>query len=45
MVHVFMAGGEEWESDANAVISLNGAFSCIREFLNVDSHKKFPKSS
>ena len=28
----FMAAGEEWEPDANAVISLNSAFSCIREF-------------
>ena len=28
----FMAAGEEWKPDANAVISLNSAFSCIREF-------------
>ena len=28
----FMAAGEEWEPDVNAVISINSAFSCIREF-------------
>lgn len=28
----FMAAGEKWEPDANAVIPLNRAFSCIREF-------------
>ena len=28
----FMAAGEEWEPNVNAVISLNSAFSCIREF-------------
>lgn len=28
----FMAAGEEWEPDVNAVISTNSAFSCISEF-------------
>lgn len=28
----FMASGEEWKPDANAVISLKSAFSCVREF-------------
>jgi len=28
----FMAAGEEWEPDVNAVISLSSAFSCVREF-------------
>ncbi len=30
----FIAGGEEWTPDANAVISLDLAFSCIDEFLS-----------
>ena len=29
---IFMAGGEEWEPDVNAVISIKSAFSCVREF-------------
>ncbi len=29
----FMAGGSEWKPDATAVIALNDAFLCIREFL------------
>lgn len=28
----FIAAGEEWEPDVSAVISLNSAFSCMREF-------------
>lgn len=28
----FVAAGEEWEPDVNAVVSLNSAFSCVREF-------------
>ena len=31
-INYFMAAGEEWEPDVNAVISINTAFSCIREF-------------
>lgn len=30
----FIAEGDEWKPDADAVIALNDAFSCIREFLN-----------
>ena len=30
----FIAGGEEWRPDANAIIDLNDAFSCITEFLD-----------
>ncbi|MBS6955354.1 MAG: hypothetical protein KH230_19235 [Enterocloster asparagiformis] len=30
----FIAGGEEWKPDANAIITLNDVFSCVREFLN-----------
>lgn len=30
----FIAGGEEWMPDANAVITLDAAFSCIDEFLS-----------
>lgn len=30
----FIADGNEWEPDADAVITLNDAFSCIREFLD-----------
>lgn len=30
----FTAEGDEWKPDADAVISLTDAFSCIREFLN-----------
>lgn len=30
----FIAGGEEWKPDANAIIGLNDMFSCIREFLD-----------
>lgn len=30
----FIAEGDEWKPDANAVIDLNDAFLCIREFLN-----------
>lgn len=29
----FIAGGEEWTPDANAVISFDMAISCIKEFL------------
>lgn len=28
----FVAAGEEWKPDINAVISLSSAFSCVREF-------------
>lgn len=28
----FVAAGEEWEPDVNAVISLSSAFFCVREF-------------
>lgn len=31
----FIAEGDEWKPDANAVITLSDAFSCIREFLNI----------
>ena len=30
----FMAGGDEWSPDIDAIIALNDAFSCIREFLD-----------
>ena len=30
----FIAGGEEWKPDVDAIIGLNDAFSCIREFLD-----------
>lgn len=30
----FTAEGDKWKPDADAVISLTDAFSCIREFLN-----------
>ena len=30
----FMAGGDEWSPDVDAIIALNDAFSCIREFLD-----------
>jgi len=30
----FIAGGDEWTPDANAVIALKDAFLCIREFLD-----------
>lgn len=30
----FIAGGDEWKPDSNAIIALNDAFSCIREFLD-----------
>lgn len=30
----FIADGYEWKPDVDAVIALNDAFSCIREFLN-----------
>ena len=30
----FIAGGEEWKPDANAIIGLSDVFSCIREFLD-----------
>ena len=30
----FIAGGEEWKPDVEAIITLNDAFSCIREFLD-----------
>lgn len=30
----FIADGSEWKPDADAIISLNDAFSCIREFLD-----------
>ncbi len=30
----FIAGGDEWKPDVNAIIALNDAFSCIREFLD-----------
>ncbi|MDE7178131.1 MAG: hypothetical protein K2O59_09965 [Lachnospiraceae bacterium] len=29
----FIAGGEEWKPDVDAIITINDAFSCIREFL------------
>lgn len=29
---IFRAGGEEWEPDINAVISLSSTLLCIREF-------------
>lgn len=29
---IFMAGGEEWEPDVHAIISIKSAFSCVREF-------------
>jgi len=29
----FIAGGEEWTPDVNAVISFDIAVSCIKEFL------------
>lgn len=29
----FIADGNGWKPDADAVIALNDAFSCIREFL------------
>jgi len=34
----FKADGEDWKPDANAVITINDAFLCIREFLG--SYKK-----
>ena len=30
----FIAGGDEWKPESNAIIALNDAFSCIREFLD-----------
>lgn len=30
----FIAGGEEWKPDVEAIITLNDAFSCIGEFLD-----------
>lgn len=30
----FIAGGEEWKPDVNAIIALNDVFLCIREFLD-----------
>ena len=30
----FIAGGEEWKPDVDAIITLNDAISCIREFLD-----------
>ena len=30
----FMAGGDEWSPDVDAIIALNDVFSCIREFLD-----------
>ena len=30
----FMAGGDEWSPDVDAIIALKDAFSCIREFLD-----------
>ena len=30
----FIADGSEWKPNADAVIALNDAFSCIRDFLN-----------
>jgi len=30
----FIAEGDEWKPDANAIIALSDAFSCIREFLD-----------
>ena len=30
----FMAGGDEWSPDIDAIIALNDAFSCIRKFLD-----------
>lgn len=31
----FIAGGDEWRPNVNAIIALNDAFSCIREFLEI----------
>lgn len=30
----FIVGGEEWKPDTDAIIRLNDAFLCIREFLD-----------
>jgi len=30
----FIAGGDKWKPDAGAIIDLNDALSCIREFLD-----------
>ena len=30
----FIAAGDPWEPDANAIITLSDAFLCIREFLD-----------
>lgn len=30
----FIADGNEWKPDANAIIALSDAYSCIREFLD-----------
>ena len=30
----FIAGGDEWKPDVNAIISLTEVFSCIKEFLD-----------
>ena len=30
----FIAGGDEWKPDVNAIISLPEVFSCIKEFLD-----------
>ena len=33
-VVTFLAGGEEWIPDPNAVIGINDMLSCVKEFLN-----------
>ena len=30
----FIAGGDEWKADVNAIISLTEVFSCFKEFLD-----------
>jgi len=34
----FVAGGDEWKPDVDAIISLDDAISCVREFL--DTYKR-----
>lgn len=34
----FIAEGDEWRPDVNAIITLNDALSCVREFL--DTYKR-----